>query len=420
MNVETANRLQMLRKKNNLSQEELAEKIGISRQAVSKWERAEASPDTDNLILLAKLYGVTLDELLRTESVHFPDEDGISLRKEDYIEDVRPADDDGEIYPNGRNNASIPQGAPGITGSYTEKQENSEKNTANGGNTAENVAKDGMEVADFVKNVAEFTVNVTKEALGAAAKGLNEANENIKNNKNSRNSSDGSSMDKDFDRMDREFDNIEKSFEKAFDGFDEKIDKMSKEFEQKVENGTKHFEEKMEKKKYPATLLDKLFPLIIACMFLLFGAIGMWEMWILFLFIPVYYILSDANKKYKAGDKTLTEAALGIFDGFIPFGVTFIFLVFGELFHAWSWCWIFFLFIPVYYIFSAALKKYAAGVLSPLGTIVYFLNGSVPIMVVIAFLIAGLWFHLWGFAWVLFFIIPFYYIIADHIRKNKK
>lgn len=47
-----------------MSQEELAQKIGVSRQAVSKWERAEASPDTDNLILLARLYGVTLDELL--------------------------------------------------------------------------------------------------------------------------------------------------------------------------------------------------------------------------------------------------------------------------------------------------------------------------------------------------------------------
>ena len=68
MNIETANRLYELRKKNGLSQEELADKLGISRQAVSKWERAEASPDTDNLILLAKLYGVTLDELLNSES----------------------------------------------------------------------------------------------------------------------------------------------------------------------------------------------------------------------------------------------------------------------------------------------------------------------------------------------------------------
>lgn len=67
MNIEIANRLVGLRKSNGLSQEALAEKLGISRQAVSKWERAEASPDTDNLILLARLYGVSLDELLKTE-----------------------------------------------------------------------------------------------------------------------------------------------------------------------------------------------------------------------------------------------------------------------------------------------------------------------------------------------------------------
>ncbi len=67
MNIETANRLLKYRKLHNLSQEELAEKIGVSRQAVSKWERSEASPDTDNLMLLAELYGVTLDELLRGE-----------------------------------------------------------------------------------------------------------------------------------------------------------------------------------------------------------------------------------------------------------------------------------------------------------------------------------------------------------------
>ena len=67
MNIEIANRLVNLRKSHNLSQEALAEKLGISRQAVSKWERAEASPDTDNLIMLARLYEVSLDELLKTE-----------------------------------------------------------------------------------------------------------------------------------------------------------------------------------------------------------------------------------------------------------------------------------------------------------------------------------------------------------------
>lgn len=63
MNIETANRLIELRKRKGLSQEELAAELGISRQAVSKWERAEAGPDVDNAILLSRLYGVTLDEL---------------------------------------------------------------------------------------------------------------------------------------------------------------------------------------------------------------------------------------------------------------------------------------------------------------------------------------------------------------------
>lgn len=52
------------RKKAGLSQEELSEKLGVSRQAISKWECGESLPDTDNLISISKLYGVSLDELV--------------------------------------------------------------------------------------------------------------------------------------------------------------------------------------------------------------------------------------------------------------------------------------------------------------------------------------------------------------------
>lgn len=67
MDLMTANRLQQLRKANGYSQDVLAEKLGISRQAVSKWERAESSPSVDNLLDLARLYGITVDEMLNTD-----------------------------------------------------------------------------------------------------------------------------------------------------------------------------------------------------------------------------------------------------------------------------------------------------------------------------------------------------------------
>lgn len=71
MNIEIANRLVEMRKEKGLSQEALAAELGISRQAVSKWERAESSPDTSNLITLAKLYQMSLDDLLNTDQAKF-------------------------------------------------------------------------------------------------------------------------------------------------------------------------------------------------------------------------------------------------------------------------------------------------------------------------------------------------------------
>ena len=68
MDKEIARRLAARRKQAGLSQEALADKLGVSRQAVSKWERAESLPDTDNLIALAAIYGLTLDELLWREA----------------------------------------------------------------------------------------------------------------------------------------------------------------------------------------------------------------------------------------------------------------------------------------------------------------------------------------------------------------
>ncbi|MBQ9827845.1 MAG: helix-turn-helix transcriptional regulator [Lachnospiraceae bacterium] len=57
-------KIRNLRKQNNLTQEELAEKLSVSRQAITKWETGNGIPDIGNLETLAKAFGITIDELL--------------------------------------------------------------------------------------------------------------------------------------------------------------------------------------------------------------------------------------------------------------------------------------------------------------------------------------------------------------------
>ncbi len=94
MDLAMAQRLVDRRKAAELSQEALAAQLGVSRQAVSKWERSESSPDTDNLIALAALYGVSLDELLYGEAASDADssEDGST----ETVDEAKEAEDSAE------------------------------------------------------------------------------------------------------------------------------------------------------------------------------------------------------------------------------------------------------------------------------------------------------------------------------------
>ena len=110
-------KLYSLRRKAGYSQEELAEKLGVSRQAVSKWERGESSPDINNVIAITQLYDVSVDELVSCirgdNSVLYGSRksSGISLKKPEstvnsaevqYENSAENAPDDGEIYPDPR------------------------------------------------------------------------------------------------------------------------------------------------------------------------------------------------------------------------------------------------------------------------------------------------------------------------------
>ena len=60
-----ADRILSLRKSKGMSQEQLADAIGVSRQAVSKWESEQATPDIDKVVIMSERFGVTTDYILK-------------------------------------------------------------------------------------------------------------------------------------------------------------------------------------------------------------------------------------------------------------------------------------------------------------------------------------------------------------------
>ena len=63
-------RIYQLRRKNGLSQEQLAEKIGVSRQAISKCESGTSTPELEKLLALSECFSMTLDELVKDETAN--------------------------------------------------------------------------------------------------------------------------------------------------------------------------------------------------------------------------------------------------------------------------------------------------------------------------------------------------------------
>ena len=85
--MEFNEKLQELRKQKGLTQEELSEKLYVSRTAISKWESGRGYPNIESLKAIAKFFSVTVDELLSTDEVlTIAEED--SKRKEKHFRDL--------------------------------------------------------------------------------------------------------------------------------------------------------------------------------------------------------------------------------------------------------------------------------------------------------------------------------------------
>lgn len=91
MNIKIISRyLQLLRKSHNYTQDELAKKLDISRQAVSKWETGVTLPDLEILLKISKLYGLTINEILEPsiKSKRVSDFEQISVIPEDELREI--------------------------------------------------------------------------------------------------------------------------------------------------------------------------------------------------------------------------------------------------------------------------------------------------------------------------------------------
>ena len=81
MNMDISERLQELRKKEGYSQEQVAEMLGLSRQAISKWESGQGKPEIDNIIKLTEIYHVSADYIKKKKkkvSVPVPEKKELS------------------------------------------------------------------------------------------------------------------------------------------------------------------------------------------------------------------------------------------------------------------------------------------------------------------------------------------------------
>lgn len=89
--MEFNNKLYSLRKQKGFSQEELANRLNVSRQTVSKWEVGESTPDMENLVAISELFEVSLDELVLNRTPEVPEkaEPSEQIVRSEFYSDIK-------------------------------------------------------------------------------------------------------------------------------------------------------------------------------------------------------------------------------------------------------------------------------------------------------------------------------------------
>lgn len=83
--MDFSEKIRDIRKKQGLSQEQLAEKIGVSRQAITKWETGKGLPDMENMIIMSEIFKTTIDELISSDT---PDKEETKVYQSETVYDI--------------------------------------------------------------------------------------------------------------------------------------------------------------------------------------------------------------------------------------------------------------------------------------------------------------------------------------------
>ncbi len=393
MNIEIANRLVQLRKKNGLSQEELAARLGISRQAVSKWERAESSPDTDNLILLSRLYNISLDELLSTS---------------DEIPTPEPEDTPGDEHEKkskrGGDYVNI-----GFNGIHVERED---------GDTV-HIGWDGIYVNDGI-------YANEREACGDAAVKCSKDGVYVKDGGNSKRAKDMADGITDI-RPGDEGVRFNENGKEKFCAYNTVWGKGKRYVRQEYDSEVKRWITLIITDKGKKTVIvskdrpDNMgrstgdsvkkgflagfpFAVMVTVAFLLLGFLGdLWHpAWMLFLTIPVYYTIYGALK----------GGSLRSYDIIVPAIIIGAYVVIGLATTCWSPTWLMLLAIPVYLMIAAAARG---------GNRAALLNAGFAVLVSATYIAVGFLFGKGGWAcgWLLFFLIPMFASITNSISQRR-
>lgn len=354
MNIEIANRFVELRKKNGLSQEQLAEKIGVSRQAVSKWERSEASPDTDNLILLARLYNVSLDELLKTDDdIPQPDLEN----SETESADASGFDSENTYYSTETEDENINIGPDGID--INEKNDDGKVHIGPGGIHVED-AEDSVHIG--LGGIHVKSRNGDEVHVGWDGIHVNEGCEG------------GNCVDVDQNGC--------------------VINGEKKDIGAEIKHGIKY-----------------VGPIIFAGIvsFICLGAFvenGWSWSWLVLFLIPVLisFVETIVKKDIKHLDTAICFGCIGTFLGLgiTNYGIEGTkYLKIG-----WEWCWLVLLLIPILTSIIDAVRKRRLS------------HFCYPVLAALVFFYFGLFYEMWHPMWVVFLTIPVFYWIASLFKNR--